>query len=223
MTDCLQKDPHSEKHCVWGRFEFRGPYGALEAQSQTLFFRSVAQTLELKNQNSNTVLLFQLFYEVRRPEETFQSPITSLTECQRATLQIIHDFSGGLHSFSHSSVSMFCSLASCSALSAMHQIHNRWEDKYLKKKKKGTSESLKAAEKSSPHDGFWPAIAGPLKFSQHNNTSLDLSVGSNLWPHLHCFLTQNILAKFTRPQTLYWGVGVHYVINSPTAHDLHEE
>lgn len=28
MTETLQKDPHSEKHGVWGRFESRGPTGS---------------------------------------------------------------------------------------------------------------------------------------------------------------------------------------------------
>lgn len=37
MTECLYKDPHSEKHYVVGRFEFRGPDGEPKAQSQTLF------------------------------------------------------------------------------------------------------------------------------------------------------------------------------------------
>ena len=47
MTETLQKDPHSEKHGVWGRFESRGGYGAprgpVQTQSQTLFTHSTPQ------------------------------------------------------------------------------------------------------------------------------------------------------------------------------------
>lgn len=74
MTETLQKDPHSKKHTMWGRFGFRGPMGTITDTVLVIHW----------NAPTNTLLLFLLLYESCRPEEALQTPITSPTQAPKS-------------------------------------------------------------------------------------------------------------------------------------------
>lgn len=79
---------------------------------------------------TNALLLFLLFYDFCRAEETFQTLITSPTERQRATLQIIQRVNSVRQDCTVSAtapMSTHCSTASCLHIFVILQIHFSWE------------------------------------------------------------------------------------------------
>lgn len=79
---------------------------------------------------TNALLLFLLFYDFCGPEETFQTLITSPTERQRATLQIIQRVNSQRQDCTVSAtapMSTYCSTASCLHIFVILQIHLEYQ------------------------------------------------------------------------------------------------
>lgn len=107
MTETPQKDPRSEKHGVWGRFEFLGSSGVLRGPTDTI--TDTVPPLHFTTL-TNTRLLFLLFYQCCRPEERDRAGIPDSDNISNQASKshftnhpVGQQRAAGLHRLSHSS------------------------------------------------------------------------------------------------------------------------